>query len=78
MLVMIAMDRFQAVCYPMTNRVWKPSQSNLKIVAAWTIALVTFTSSTLTKTFVSGPRRLSLFATVFKLTRSLSILEIRN
>jgi hypothetical protein len=40
MLVMIAMDRFQAVCYPMTNRVWKPSQSNLKIVAAWTIALV--------------------------------------
>ena len=41
MLVMIAMDRFQAVCYPMTNRVWKPSQSNLKIVTAWTIALVT-------------------------------------
>jgi hypothetical protein len=39
-LVMISMDRFQAICYPMTNHFWQPSRSKLKIVIAWIIALV--------------------------------------
>ncbi len=39
-LVMIAMDRFQAICYPMNNRFWHPSRSKLKIVFAWVIAVL--------------------------------------
>ena len=40
LLVMIAFDRFQAVCHPMTNRHWQPRKSNFKIGVAWIIALL--------------------------------------
>ena len=39
-LVMIAMDRFQAVCYPMNNHFWQPTRSKLKIVIAWILASI--------------------------------------
>ena len=39
-LVMIAMDRFQAVCYPMNNHFWQPTRSKLKIVIAWILACI--------------------------------------
>ena len=39
-LVMIAMDRFQAICYPMNNHFWQPSRSKLKIVIAWILGMV--------------------------------------
>ena len=37
---MIAMDRFQAICYPMNNHFWQPSRSKLKIVIAWILACI--------------------------------------
>ena len=37
---MIAMDRFQAICYPMNNHFWQPSRSKLKIVIAWILGMV--------------------------------------
>ena len=37
---MIAMDRFQAVCYPMNNHFWQPTRSKLKIVIAWILACI--------------------------------------
>ena len=37
---MIAMDRFQAICYPLNNHFWQPSRSKQKIVIAWIIAIL--------------------------------------
>ena len=37
-LVMIAMDRFQAICYPMNHYFWQPSRSKQKIITAWILA----------------------------------------
>ena len=37
---MIAMDRFQAICYPMNNHFWQPSRSKQKIFIAWTLSIV--------------------------------------
>ena len=37
---MIAMDRFQAICYPMNNHFWQPSRSKQKILTAWLISVV--------------------------------------
>ena len=39
-LVMIAMDRFQAICYPMNNHFWQPSRSKQKILIAWTLSII--------------------------------------
>eukprot|EP00093_Oithona_nana_P003628 03628.XXX_115883_116947_1 [CDS] Oithona nana genome sequencing. len=39
-LVMIAMDRFQAICYPLNNHFWQPSRSKQKIVTAWILSIV--------------------------------------
>ena len=39
-LVMIAMDRFQAICYPMNNHFWQPSRSKQKIFIAWTLSII--------------------------------------
>ena len=37
---MIAMDRFQAICYPMNNHFWQPSRSKQKIFIAWTLSII--------------------------------------
>ncbi len=36
----MAVDRFQTICYPMVNRVWKPEISRKKIAVAWATALL--------------------------------------
>ena len=37
---MIAMDRFQAICYPMNNHFWQPSRSKQKIFIAWSLSII--------------------------------------
>ena len=40
MLVLIAFDQFQVVCYPLSNHYWQPMKSNLKIALCWIISLL--------------------------------------
>ena len=35
----MAVDRYQTICYPMVNRVWKPQTSHKKIAVAWIFAI---------------------------------------
>ena len=39
-LVMTAIDRYQAICNPLSNFEWTPKRSNIMISLAWTISLV--------------------------------------
>ena len=39
-LVMTSIDRYQAICYPLTNCQWTPTRSQLMIALAWIIALL--------------------------------------
>ena len=37
---MIAMDRFQAIVYPMNNHLWQPTRSKQKILIAWMLSFL--------------------------------------
>lgn len=37
-LVMTAIDRYQAICFPMTNCAWTPNRSKIMIIIAWIIS----------------------------------------
>ena len=39
-LVMTAVDRYQAICNPLSNCQWTPSRSKLMIAIAWIVALL--------------------------------------
>ena len=39
-LVMTAIDRFQAICHPLTNTVWAGTKSKAMLFAAWSISLL--------------------------------------
>ena len=39
-LIMTAIDRYQAICYPLTNCTWTPRRSNIMIGVAWVISLL--------------------------------------
>ncbi|XP_054159921.1 vasopressin V1a receptor-like [Oppia nitens] len=39
-LVMTSIDRYQAICYPLSNCQWTPTRSQLMISFAWLIALI--------------------------------------
>lgn len=39
-LVMTAVDRYQAICYPLSNCAWTPSRSKLMISCAWIVSLL--------------------------------------
>jgi arginine vasopressin receptor 1A len=39
-LVMTSIDRYQAICYPLSNCAWTPKRSQLMISFAWIIALL--------------------------------------
>lgn len=39
-LVMTAIDRYQAICNPLSNFEWTPKRSNIMISVAWTISLL--------------------------------------
>ena len=38
-LIMTAIDRFQAICYPLSNCTWTPRRSNIMIGIAWVISI---------------------------------------
>lgn len=39
-LVVMAVDRYQAICYPLSNCSWTPTKSKLLISFAWTVSLL--------------------------------------
>ena len=39
-LVMTAIDRYQAICNPLSNCSWTPKRSHIMIAVAWTISLL--------------------------------------
>ena len=39
-LVMTSVDRYQAICYPLTNCQWTPTRSQLMIAMAWIVAML--------------------------------------
>ena len=39
-LIMTAIDRFQAICYPLSNCTWTPKRSNIMIFVAWVVSLL--------------------------------------
>ncbi|XP_022239629.1 isotocin receptor-like [Limulus polyphemus] len=39
-LMVTAIDRYHAICFPLRNCVWTPRKSKLMIIAAWTISML--------------------------------------
>lgn len=39
-LIMTAIDRFQAICHPLSNCTWTPKRSNIMITVAWVISVL--------------------------------------
>eukprot|EP00095_Tigriopus_kingsejongensis_P010910 snap_masked-scaffold348_size200312-processed-gene-1.4 protein:Tk10910 transcript:snap_masked-scaffold348_size200312-processed-gene-1.4-mRNA-1 annotation:"vasopressin v1a" len=39
-LIMTAIDRFQAICHPLSNCTWTPKRSNVMIAVAWIISVI--------------------------------------
>ena len=37
---MTAVDRYQAICHPLTNQVWAGKKSKVMILVAWVVSLV--------------------------------------